>query len=84
MNSCWGYSIRRPKIIKRKYTKNVNKTIDEMEQFVFKYSYDNGESGWVSLIQPFVSHFTCPQFAKSILDVFHKKINEVKSLVNVY
>ena len=85
MNSCWGFSIRRPKIIKRKFAKNINKTIDEMEQVVYKYSYDKqGESGWVSLIQSFVPHFTCPQFAKSVLDVFHKKMNEVKKLVNVY
>ena len=85
MNSCWGYSIRRPKLIKRKYAKNVNKTIDEMEQFIYKYSYDsNGESGWVSLIEPFVQHFTVPHFAKSVLDTFRAKFDEVKSLVNVY
>ena len=85
MTSCWGYSIRRPKTIKRKYAKNVNKLIDEMEQFVYKYSYENnGESGWISLIESFVPHFTIPQFAKSVLDTFRAKMDEVKSLVNVY
>ena len=85
MNSCYGYSIRRPKTVKRKYAKNVNKLIDEMEQFIYKYSYENnGESGWVSLIESFVPHFTCPQFAKSVLDTFRKKMEEVKALVNVY
>ena len=29
-------------------------------------------------------HFTIPQFAKSVLDTFRAKMDEVKSLVNVY
>ena len=86
MNSCYGYSIRRPKIVKRKYAKNLQKVIDEMNQFVYKYSYDEAgsEGGWVNLIESFVPHFTIPQFAKSVLDTFHKKMDEVKSLVTIY
>ena len=32
----------------------------------------------------YYSHFTIPQFAKSVLDTFRAKMDEVKSLVNVY
>ena len=84
MNSCYGYSIRRPKTIKRKYAKDVRKVIDEMAPYIYKYSVnEQGDSGWVSLIESFTPHFTCPQFAKSVLDTFHRKMNEVKSLVRV-
>ena len=85
MNSCFGYSIKRPKTIKHKYTNNVDKYIETFAPYVYKYKYnDDCVSGYVHLINSFVSHFTIPQFAKSLLDAYKRKMDEIKSIVNVY
>ena len=85
MNSCWGYSIQRPKTIKRKYSKSIDQDIDTFAPYIFKYHRNNdGVSGYVHMINSFVPHFTVPQFAKSVLDTFNEKMNQIKSLVTVY
>ena len=84
MNSCWGYSIKRPKIIKHKFCDDVDKYVDTFAPFVVKYKYLNGSSkGFVDTIQSFVPHFTTPQFAKAVLDTFNEKMEKVRSLVQV-
>ena len=85
MSSCWGYSIKRQKIIKHKYTSNVDEYVETFAPFVLKWTYNkDGRSGFVDTINSFVPHFTIPHFAKSVLDTFNEKMNEVKSLVNVH
>ena len=84
MNSCWGFSIQKPKIIKHKYAKNVNNYIDTFSPFVIKYKYNSDKvSGFVDTINPFVIHYSFPQFAKSVLDEFHNMMNKIKKIVNV-
>ena len=84
-NSCWGYSIQRPKTIKRKYSKDVDKALDTFAPYIYKYHYNaDGTTGHVHLVNSFVAHFMIPQFAKSVLDRFHEMMDHIKSLVNVY
>ena len=40
-------------------------------------------SGFVNILQPYVEHYSFPQFARVILDGFNNKMNEIKSIVNV-
>ena len=79
MNSCWGYSIQRKKTIKHKYTKNLQNYLETFAPFVLKYT----DSGFVDTINSFVPHWTCPQFALSVLTNFEKIMNGIKSKVNV-
>lgn len=85
MTSCWGYSIMKPKIIKHKYCKDVDKYINEFAPYIVKYSYnDDKKSGYVDSVNCFVEHFTTPQFAKNMLDNYNNKISEIKKIVNIY
>ena len=43
MNSYCGYSIKRPILIKHKYTKNVNEYIDTFAPFVMSYNLNDDE-----------------------------------------
>ena len=87
MNSCWGFSIQRPKLVKHKFTNNLKNYIDTFSPYIIKYKFaENSNSlnaGYVDSINPFVIHYTYPQFAKSVLDEFNRIMNKVKSLVNV-
>ena len=84
MNSCWGYSIKRHKLFKHKYVNDVNKYIDTYAPFITKYKYNNDNvSGYVDTINSFSQHFTCPQFAYSVLTEFKSKMDSIKSIVNV-
>ena len=78
MNSSWGWSIRKQKLIKHKHTNNVAYNLEEFAPFIIKYdrySYD--------VINSFVPHFTCPHFAKSVLDSYNSLMDKVRGLVNV-
>ena len=84
MNSCWGYSIRRAKYFTHEYKSDIDKYIKEVGPYVVGYKYINDSGcGYVNVINSFTPHFTIPQFAKSVLDTFNKKMNEIKSIVNV-
>ena len=89
MNSCWGYSIRRPKTIKHKFSNNVENYIETYDPYVIGWNYLNksdseNKSGFVDTINPFVVHFSCPQFAREVLRDFNKKIKEISKIVHVY
>ena len=79
MNSVWGKSIERPKVIKNKYVQNVDFYSNKYNRFVLKI---NGN--FVSTINTFVPHYTFPQFAKSVLDEYNKFFNHIKSLIPIY
>ena len=79
MNSVWGKSIERPKVIKNKWVENVNFYSNKYNRFVLKI-----KGHFVSTVNTFVSHYTFPQFAKSVLDEYNKFFNHIKSLIPVY
>ena len=85
MNSCWGYSIQKPNLIKHKYVNDVNKYIETFAPYVLKYTYNDDQiSGFVDTVNPYVEHFIYPQFARSVLNNFNQKMNELKEMVTVY
>ena len=79
MNSVWGKSIERPKVIKNKWVQNVDFYSTKYNRFVLKV---NGH--FISTINTFVPHYTFPQFAKSVLDEYNKFFNHIKSLIPIY
>ena len=79
MNSTWGYSIQKPRVIKNKYVQNVGFYSNKYKRFVLKV---NGN--FVSTVNTFVPHYTYPQFAKSVLDEYNCFFNRIKSMIPVY
>ncbi len=79
MNSTWGYSISKPKVIKNKYVQNVDFYSKKYNRFVLKI---NGH--FVSTVNSFVPHYVSPQFAKSVLDEYNKFFNYIKSIIPVF
>lgn len=85
MNSCFGYSIKKPNYIKHKHVGSVNEYIETFAPYVLKYSYNkDGVSGFVDTVNPYVEYYSVPQFARSIMNNFNDKMNELKSMVHVY
>ena len=81
MCSCFGSSISKPKTHKHKWSDNIEATIRNQGNLVAAHA--DGSSGFVTLLNPYVEHYSYPQFAKVILDGFNNKVNELKSIVNV-
>ena len=79
MNSTWGYSIMRPKVIKNKYVQNVDSYVQKYNRFVLKV-----KDHFVSTVNTFVPHYTFPQFARSVLDEYNKFFDKIKSMVHVF
>ena len=79
MNSIWGYSISKPKLIKNKYVNNVDFYSKKYARYVLKI---NGN--FVQTINSFVPHYTTPQFAKAVLNEYNKFFNYIKSIVPVF
>ena len=59
------------------------KYIETYGPYVVKYTLKKDGSGFVTSLNPFVQHFSYPQFAKSVLDEFNSIMDNVKSIVNV-
>lgn len=78
MNSTWGYSISNPKVVSSHRPEDIDAYIIKNSDFVI--SYDNQR---VKVVNPVVTNFTYPQFARRVLYNYHKKMDYVKSLVNV-
>jgi hypothetical protein len=84
MNMCYGTSMIKSQFIKTKYTSNVDKKVEEMYPFIAKYSFKSDKTGFVATVNTFHPHFNHVQFAKSILDNYHKKVDELSKLVRVF
>lgn len=88
MCSCYGSSIRRPKLHKNKFTNNkAHSATDEvLDKLIKEYGdlvISHNDKGFATIKNSYVEHYTHPQFAKVILDGFNAKCNEIKSHVNV-
>ncbi len=83
MNSSWGYSMKKPKLIKRRFVKDVDDYVRKYAPFVIKFKYTRGRSGFVDRINPYVESYSYPQFARSVLNNFNNKMKELCSKVNV-
>lgn len=78
MTSCYGQSIKKPKIKSNKFTLDIEARLRHYGQRVIGY-----ENNYVHVMNPIVEHYNFPQFAKVILDGFNDKVNWIKSNVNV-
>ena len=85
MNSSWGYSMKKPKLIKHRFVKDVDEYVKKFDPFIIKYKYNQGHSGpgYVDRINPYVESYSYPQFARSVLNTFNAKMKELCNKVNV-
>ena len=83
MNSSWGYSMKKPKLIKHRFVKDVDEYVKRYDPFIIKYRYTCGRSGYVDRINPYVESYSYPQFARSVLNTFNAKMKELCNKVNV-
>ena len=83
MNSSWGYSMKKPKLIKHRFVKDVDEYVKRYDPFIIKYKYTCGRSGYVDRINPYVESYSYPQFARSVLNTFNAKMKELCNKVNV-
>ena len=83
MNSSWGYSMKKPKLIKHRFVKDVDEYVKKFDPFIIKYKYTCGRSGYVDRINPYVESYSYPQFARSVLNTFNAKMKELCNKVNV-
>ena len=81
MCSCYGASISKPKTIKHKWSDNIQGTLNNQGNLVI--AHENKAAGFVNILQPYVEHYSWPQFAQVILNNFNSKVQELKSIVNV-
>ena len=85
MKSSWGYSMRKPKLIKHRFVKDVDEYVKKFDPFIIKYKYNQGHAGpgYVDRINPYVESYSYPQFARSVLNTFNAKMKELCNKVNV-
>jgi hypothetical protein len=87
MNSCFGFSMQKSKYITTKYSTNVDVGIDEIFDFVAKYSYKDAArthgEGFVTTVNTFHPHFNHVQFAKVILDNYWLNVEGIMDFVDV-
>ena len=85
MNSSWGYSMKKPKLIKHRFVKDVDEYVKKFDPFIIKYKYNQGHAGpgYVYRINPYVESYSYPQFARSVLNTFNAKMKELCNKVNV-
>ena len=78
MNSCWGYSINNPHAVSSHRPKDMDKYLSQHADFIVSY-----DDTYVREVNPVVTNFSYPQFARRVLYNYHKKMDHIKSLVNV-
>lgn len=84
MNSCYGYSLRKPKHYKRKYSTNVNGYLDKYQPFIFAIHNTNGDNeGFVNSKASFVPDYNTIQFGADILNNYHNFMNKIRNTVSV-
>ena len=79
MNSFYGYSIRRPQVIKTKYRQDPRAYEARFDKFIIKT-----QGNYVSTVQSYCEHYTVPHFASTLLTQYNEHLDKLMSLVNVY
>jgi len=84
MNSCYGYSLRKPRLHERVYKTNVNNFINNYKNYVWAiYNTKNDNEGFIDVIQSFVPDYNCVQFGADILNKYNRFMDDIRSKVNV-
>jgi len=83
MTSSYGCSIRKQKVIKTKFSDNVDKALEDYGQFASGYSYRNGKKGFISKVKGFCPHFNYPQLTSLIMKNYHEFMGKVEQIVDI-
>jgi hypothetical protein len=77
MNSLYGYSFKKPKLIKHKFVRDIEKYYEMYSPIILSASGD-----YVDTLNCIVVNYTFPDFAQGILTNYFKKIEEITQLVD--
>ena len=83
MNSCYGYSLRKPKVFKHKYSNNINNYLSNYQNYVFAVYEQKPNEGYVYSKNNFATDYNTIQFGADILNNYHKFMESIRSKVKV-
>jgi len=84
MNSCYGFSLRKQKTYKRKYSSNISNYLNNYGNYVFAvYPTSSFNEGFVYSKQSFTTDYNTVQFGADILNNYNNFMDEIRSKVNV-
>ena len=85
MNSCYGYSLRKPKKYKSKYTNSVNNYIKKYSSFIFATHITEGNNkGFVNSKASWAPDYNTLQFGFDILNNYNAFMNKIRTIVKIY
>lgn len=84
MNSCFGYSLKKQKLYKNKFTNNLNFYTNAYQSFIFAIYPTEENKGFVHSRQSFSPDYNVVQFGYDILKNYNEFMNKIKQKVNVY
>ena len=83
MNSCFGFSLRKQKLFKNKYSKNLDNYINNYSPFIFAVYVTDDNKGFVHSKSSFATDYNCVQFGYDILKNYNEFMRKIKDKVNV-
>ena len=83
MNSCYGYSLRKPKVYKHKYSNNIENYLNNYQNYVFCVYEQKQNEGYVYSCNNFATDYNCLQFGYDILNNYHKFMDKIRNTVKV-
>lgn len=83
MNSCFGYSLKKQKLYKNKFSQNLDNYINNYNSFIFAVYQTADNEGFVHSKQSFSPDYNVIQFGYDILKNYNEFMNKIKQKVNV-
>ena len=83
MNSCFGYSLRKQKMYKNKFSANLDSYTNNYNSFIFAVYKTDENKGFVHSKQSFSPDYNYCQFGYDILKNYNNFMNNIKNKVNV-
>jgi len=83
MNSCFGYSLRKQKVYKKKYSNNLDNYVKNYMPFIFAVYKTGDNKGFVHSKESFATDYNCVQFGYDILKNYNEFMNMIKQKVKV-
>ena len=77
--SCWGSSIKKNRIFKVVKPKNKQTFIDKNINNIIEY-----DDSVIRMVKSITFNYSYPQFAREVLNNYHKKMNEIRSMCKIY
>lgn len=79
MTSCWGSSIKRNRVFNKTKPSNIDDFVNKNINRIVEY-----DDGFVRMIKSISCNFTYPQFAREVLNNYHKKLEAIRKTVTIY